>query len=149
MNNSKSSKKFVEFIWRELVELERGLNLLVHQWIFLLVNVFLHQKLSHTQSMFKSKITEKWDIWWYYTNWWERNSEFWFFISRVSVSGVFCWETAWFSDTRGTLFFDVERILKEKQPKGFLLENVEGLVTHDRVDRKEPVGRTLSNYIRD
>ena len=52
-----------------------------------------------------------------------------------------------FSDTRGTLFFDVERILKEKQPKGFLLENVEGLVTHDRVDRKEPVGRTLSTIL--
>lgn len=52
-----------------------------------------------------------------------------------------------FSDTRGTLFFDVERILKEKKPKGFLLENVEGLVTHDRVDRKEPVGRTLNTIL--
>ena len=36
-----------------------------------------------------------------------------------------------FADTRGTLFFDVARILKEKQPNGFLLENVEGLVEHD------------------
>jgi len=36
-----------------------------------------------------------------------------------------------FEDTRGTLFFDVARILKEKKPKGFLLENVEGLVTHN------------------
>jgi modification methylase nlaIV len=36
-----------------------------------------------------------------------------------------------FADTRGTLFFDVERILLEKKPKGFLLENVEGLVNHD------------------
>ena len=36
-----------------------------------------------------------------------------------------------FADTRGTLFFDVERILKEKRPKGFILENVEGLVNHD------------------
>lgn len=36
-----------------------------------------------------------------------------------------------FADTRGTLFFEVERILKEKQPKGFILENVEGLVNHD------------------
>lgn len=48
-----------------------------------------------------------------------------------------------FLDTRGTLFFDVERILKEKQPKGFILENVEGLVVHDRIDNKEPIGRTL------
>lgn len=36
-----------------------------------------------------------------------------------------------FNDTRGTLFFDVARILKEKQPKYFLLENVKNLVSHD------------------
>lgn len=36
-----------------------------------------------------------------------------------------------FADTRGTLFFDVERIIIEKKPKGFILENVEGLVNHD------------------
>lgn len=42
-----------------------------------------------------------------------------------------------FEDTRGTLFFEIERILKEKKPYGFLLENVEGLVNHDG-------GRTLS-----
>lgn len=33
--------------------------------------------------------------------------------------------------TQGTLFFDVLRILKEKQPKMFLLENVKGLLTND------------------
>ena len=37
-----------------------------------------------------------------------------------------------FSDTRGTLFFDVARIIKEKQPKAFLLENVKGLLSHDK-----------------
>ena len=36
-----------------------------------------------------------------------------------------------FEDTRGTLFFDVLRILKEKRPKYFLLENVKNLVSHD------------------
>ncbi len=37
-----------------------------------------------------------------------------------------------FSDTtRGTLFFDIARILKEKQPKSFILENVKRLVGHD------------------
>ena len=35
-----------------------------------------------------------------------------------------------FEDTRGTLFFDVARIIKEKQPKVFLLENVKGLTNH-------------------
>ena len=42
-----------------------------------------------------------------------------------------------FNDTRGTLFFDIERILVEKQPKAFLLENVKQLRGHDG-------GRTLS-----
>ncbi len=45
-----------------------------------------------------------------------------------------------FADTRGTLFFDVERILIEKRPLGFILENVEGLVNHDR-------GRTLDTIL--
>lgn len=36
-----------------------------------------------------------------------------------------------FADTRGTMFFEVERILRDKKPKGFILENVEGLVNHD------------------
>tara|TARA_B100000795_G_C22790710_1_gene436789 strand:- start:1063 stop:2361 length:1299 start_codon:yes stop_codon:yes gene_type:complete len=48
-----------------------------------------------------------------------------------------------FDDTRGTLFYDVARIIAEKKPQGFLLENVEGLVTHDRVNREEPIGNTL------
>jgi DNA (cytosine-5)-methyltransferase 1 len=41
-----------------------------------------------------------------------------------------------FTDTRGTLFFDIERILRAKKPKAFLLENVKQLTTHDK-------GRTL------
>jgi len=35
-----------------------------------------------------------------------------------------------FDDTRGTLFFEVARILRDKRPKHFLLENVKGLVGH-------------------
>ena len=52
-----------------------------------------------------------------------------------------------FDDTRGTLFFDVARILKEKKPKGFVLENVEGLVNHDRQSPKDPIGRTLDTIL--
>lgn len=41
-----------------------------------------------------------------------------------------------FADTRGTLFFEIERIMRDKHPKAFLLENVKQLRSHDR-------GRTL------
>lgn len=45
-----------------------------------------------------------------------------------------------FLDTRGTLFFEIERVLEAKQPFGFILENVEGLVRHDK-------GKTLKTII--
>lgn len=43
-------------------------------------------------------------------------------------------------DTRGTLFFDIARIVKEKKPKRVLLENVKGLLSHDS-------GRTIKTII--
>jgi len=45
-----------------------------------------------------------------------------------------------FSDTRGTLFFDIARIIREKQPRLLLLENVKGLLSHDK-------GRTFYTII--
>jgi len=45
-----------------------------------------------------------------------------------------------FEDTRGTLFFDIARILKEKKPKIFILENVKQLSTHNK-------GNTLKTII--
>ncbi|MDC1068557.1 DNA (cytosine-5-)-methyltransferase, partial [Candidatus Kapabacteria bacterium] len=45
-----------------------------------------------------------------------------------------------FSDTRGTLFFDIERILTHKKPQAFLLENVKQLKGHDK-------GRTLETIL--
>ncbi|EHN8801047.1 DNA cytosine methyltransferase [Enterobacter asburiae] len=48
-----------------------------------------------------------------------------------------------FEDTRGTLFFDVARILKEKKPKFFLLENVRGLISHDKGNTYKVIENTL------
>jgi DNA (cytosine-5)-methyltransferase 1 len=44
-------------------------------------------------------------------------------------------------ETRGTLFFDIARIIKEKRPKAFFLENVKGLTNHDK-------GRTLKTILK-
>jgi DNA (cytosine-5)-methyltransferase 1 len=48
-----------------------------------------------------------------------------------------------FTDTRGTLFFEIERILEHHKPKGFILENVEGLIRHDIQNKSDKLGRTL------
>lgn len=45
-----------------------------------------------------------------------------------------------FEDTRGTLFFDVAEIIKEKKPKAIFLENVKGLRNHDK-------GKTLATIL--
>ena len=52
-----------------------------------------------------------------------------------------------FEDTRGTLFFEIARILKEKQPKYFLLENVENLVTHDLSKEDKKLGKTVGKTL--
>lgn len=46
-----------------------------------------------------------------------------------------------FKDTRGTLFFDIARILKAKKPKAFILENVKGLRSHKS-------GKTLETILK-
>lgn len=48
-----------------------------------------------------------------------------------------------FEDTRGTLFFDIARILKAKKPKAFLLENVKNLVGHDKGNTFKVIHNTL------
>lgn len=46
-----------------------------------------------------------------------------------------------FEETRGTLFFDVAEVLRRYQPKAFFLENVKGLVVHDK-------GRTFKTILK-
>ena len=50
-----------------------------------------------------------------------------------------------FEDTRGTLFFDVARIIREKRPKAFLLENVKNLVNHDKGKTFNVIKSTLED----
>lgn len=52
-----------------------------------------------------------------------------------------------FADARGTLFWDVLRILKAKQPKAFVLENVANLVNHDKGYTFERIRDGLENEL--
>ena len=49
--------------------------------------------------------------------------------------------------TQGTLFFDVARIIAEKKPKAFLLENVKNLVSHNKGHTFEVIQNTLKNEL--
>lgn len=49
--------------------------------------------------------------------------------------------------TQGTLFFDVARILAEKRPKAFLLENVKNLISHNKGQTFEIILRTLEDEL--
>lgn len=49
-----------------------------------------------------------------------------------------------FSEARGTLFFEIARILKEKTPPFIILENVKGLINHDGGNTLDTILATLS-----
>ena len=63
-----------------------------------------------------------------------------FSIAGVSKKISLGRETGFEDKTQGTLFFDVCRILKEKRPKAFMLENVKNLKSHDK-------GRTFKTIL--
>ena len=48
-----------------------------------------------------------------------------------------------FEDTRGTLFFDIARIIKVKQPRLFVLENVKGLLNHNKGETFTTILQTI------
>lgn len=48
-------------------------------------------------------------------------------------------------DTRGTLFYDIARILETKKPKMALLENVKGLVSHNKGDTLKTILKALTS----
>lgn len=63
-----------------------------------------------------------------------------FSIAGVSKKNALGRPHGFADKTQGTLFFDVARIIAEKRPKAFLLENVKNLVSHDK-------GRTFATII--
>ena len=56
-----------------------------------------------------------------------------------------CGNMRGFEDTRGTLFFDIARILEKKKPPMFILENVKQFSTHDKGKTLQTVLSTLEN----
>lgn len=50
-----------------------------------------------------------------------------------------------FEDVRGTLFFNIAKIIKEKRPQAFFLENVKGLINHDSGKTLEVILNVLRN----
>lgn len=50
-----------------------------------------------------------------------------------------------FEDTRGTLFFDIARVIECKKPKAFLLENVKNLKSHDKGNTFKVIKNTLED----
>lgn len=53
-----------------------------------------------------------------------------------------------FQDARGTLFFDIARIIKDKQPVAFFIENVRGLLSHDNGKTFESIKRIIEDDLK-
>lgn len=67
-----------------------------------------------------------------------------FSIAGVSKKNALGKKHGFADETQGTLFFDVARIIKARQPGAFLLENVKNLQSHDKGRTFEVIKRTLT-----
>jgi DNA (cytosine-5)-methyltransferase 1 len=70
-----------------------------------------------------------------------------FSIAGVSKKNALGRPTGFADETQGTLFFDVARIIKEKKPKAFVLENVKNLKSHDKGKTFNIITRTLTQEL--
>ena len=66
-----------------------------------------------------------------------------FSIAGVSKKNALGKAHGFACETQGTLFFDVARIIAEKRPRAFLLENVKNLLSHDKGRTFDVIRRTL------
>jgi DNA (cytosine-5)-methyltransferase 1 len=65
-------------------------------------------------------------------------------VSKKNALGTF---HGFQDETQGTLFFDVARIIHERKPKAFLLENVKNLISHDKGRTFDVIKRTLETEL--
>ena len=70
-----------------------------------------------------------------------------FSIAGVSKKNALGKKHGFKDETQGTLFFDVARIIKAKQPRAFLLENVKNLQSHDKGRTFDVIKRTLTEEL--
>ena len=70
-----------------------------------------------------------------------------FSIAGVSKKNALGRAHGFQDETQGTLFFDVARIIDQKRPKAFLLENVKNLQSHDKGRTFDVIQRTLSQEL--
>ncbi|VWC13725.1 cytosine methyltransferase [Burkholderia lata] len=70
-----------------------------------------------------------------------------FSIAGVSKKNALGRAHGFEDETQGTLFFDVARIIDEKRPRAFLLENVKNLVSHDKGRTFDVIRRTLTEQL--
>lgn len=70
-----------------------------------------------------------------------------FSIAGVSKKNALGRAHGFQDETQGTLFFDVARIIDEKRPRAFLLENVKNLLSHDKGRTFDVIRRTLSEEL--
>lgn len=70
-----------------------------------------------------------------------------FSIAGVSKKNALGRKHGFEDETQGTLFFDVARILAEKRPRAFLLENVKNLKSHDRGRTLDVITRVLDEEL--
>ncbi|MEO6041554.1 MAG: DNA (cytosine-5-)-methyltransferase [Croceibacterium sp.] len=70
-----------------------------------------------------------------------------FSIAGVSKKNSLGRKHGFQDETQGTLFFDVARILKERRPAAFLLENVKNLTSHDKGRTFEVILKTLTEEL--
>ncbi|NEG69930.1 DNA (cytosine-5-)-methyltransferase [Bifidobacterium choloepi] len=70
-----------------------------------------------------------------------------FSVAGVSKKRSLGRETGFRDKTQGTLFFDVARIIAEKRPAAFLLENVKNLTSHDKGRTFQVILDTLQNEL--